>query len=56
MIFTALAKVFPARAGMIPPTRPGVSRQSGIPRESGDDPCPGFFVAAHVAYSPRERG
>ena len=49
-------RVFPARAGMIPPPMPWSRFRTGIPRESGDDPK--FFVVADTLYeySPRERG
>ena len=51
-----IPRVFPARAGMIPPERPPQQGDAGIPRESGDDPCHFEYYPKGITYSPRERG
>ncbi len=53
---SGLMRVFPARAGMIPPYY-GLGRpRNSIPRESGDDPVAELIKAGEIEYSPRERG
>ena len=51
-----IPRVFPARAGMIPPERPPQQGDAGIPRESGDDPGSDEIRLIQLQYSPRERG
>mgnify|MGYP001674795382 CR=1 FL=1 len=51
-----MARVFPARAGMIRPLQRGVRLDERIPRESGDDPDPSPTPTEIRSYSPRERG
>ena len=41
---------------MIPGTTRERARQSGIPRESGDDPRDKMHLFITPEYSPRERG
>ena len=48
--------VFPARAGMIRVQLQLNADGTGIPRESGDDPCSASGMLGQVWYSPRERG
>ena len=49
-------RVFPARAGMIPPCWAVRFGGCGIPRESGDDPAVMMLRDGVDPYSPRERG
>ena len=48
--------VFPARAGMILSLGSIPTRNSCIPRESGDDPWDTVVQWLNGVYSPRERG
>ena len=51
-----LLLVFPARAGMIPPSAGLPASSPCIPRESGDDPELDKALSMGDLYSPRERG
>jgi len=50
------AKVFPARAGVIPLNPMYAIKEEGIPRASGGDPRKYRLSSKGAMYSPRERG
>ena len=50
------ASVFPARAGMSPPTPTSDILNTGVPRASGDEPFYSHIAKNIELCSPRERG
>ena len=48
--------VSPARAGMVPTSRPRSSSDSSFPRASGDGPSSAPLSSINASFPPRERG
>ena len=56
MIDDELERMFPASAGMIPPSTTGTSTPKNVPRKRGDDPTASAAMASAGQCSPQARG